>query len=139
MKSAKSIIIIVLLIVFSISFSWHFLFYGRPSPTKENQMIQIHISIVEVGETENSLLRENFLLLPSGSTVFDALLKVANVTYTSYPGMGVFVDSIDGKANTAAKWWLYKVNNVYPNISASRFALENGDNVVWEYTSFFPF
>jgi len=53
--------------------------------------------------------------------------------------LGVFVKSIDNLPNTGSKWWLYKVNGVYGTVSASRFLLDNQDNVVWEYTSFFPF
>ncbi|MEM1874743.1 MAG: DUF4430 domain-containing protein [Candidatus Hadarchaeales archaeon] len=138
MKSIKTTVLVVLVAVFSVSLLEYFLFYGQPSSLRENQAIQVHISIVEVGE-ENFILKDNILLLSSGSTALDALLRIAEVQYTSYPGMGVFVNSIDGKANTATKWWLYKVNNVYVNVSASRCILENGDNVVWEYTSFFPF
>lgn len=138
MKS-RTIVLIVLITIFSVSFLEYFIFYGRPSQAGENQTILVRIRIVEIGETENLLLKDNVLLLPAGSTAFDALLKVAEVRYTSYPGMGVFVDSVDGKPNTATKWWLYKVNDIYVNVSASRCVLENGDNIVWEYTSLFPF
>ena len=74
-----------------------------------------------------------------GTSVFDALRRVAEVEYDDYPGLGVFVKSIDNLSNTGNKWWLYKVNGVYGTVSASRFLLENRDSVVWEYTSFFPF
>jgi len=107
--------------------------------TRAGGSIQVHIAIVDVGENENVVLKENVLFIPGGTSVFDALRKVAKVEYDDYPGLGVFVKSIDNISNTGSKWWLYKVNGVYGTVSASRFLLENRDNVVWEYTSFFPF
>lgn len=101
--------------------------------------IQVHISIVDVRENENIILKENVLFITKGTSVFDALKKVAEVDYEIYPSLGVFVKSIDNLPNTGSKWWLYKVNGVYGTVSASRFLLDNQDNVVWEYTSFFPF
>lgn len=101
--------------------------------------IQVHITIVDVRENENIILKENVLFITKGTSVFDALKKVAEVDYEIYPSLGVFVKSIDNLPNTGSKWWLYKVNGVYGTVSASRFLLDNQDNVVWEYTSFFPF
>jgi hypothetical protein len=107
--------------------------------THTGRSIQVHIAIVDVRENENVVLKENVLFMPGGASVFDALRKVAEVEYDDYPGLGVFVKSIDNLSNTGNKWWLYKVNGVYGTVSASRFLLENQDSVVWEYTSFFPF
>lgn len=135
MVSAKSAAAIALLACFAVALPEYFIL-SRGREAENLEMLQVHITIVDA--SENTVLKENILFMPPGSTAFDALVKVASVQYAEYPGMGVFVQAIDNLSTTDQKWWLYRVNGSYPNVSASRLVLENGDNVVWEYTSFFP-
>lgn len=70
-------------------------------------------------------------------TAFDLLLlakKNDKITLeTKQYDFGVFVESIDGVANSADFVWIYYVNNQSANVGADSHQLKNGDVVEWRY------
>lgn len=98
--------------------------------------VSIRIIVVQPGE--NQLLKDENVRISTGTTVFEVLDRVADVSYKEYLGMGKFVTSIDGVEQTSDKWWLYQVNGIYPNIASDRYAVMDGDNILWEFTSEWP-
>ena len=76
--------------------------------------------------------------VPSGETVIRAMRALADAgdfKYTSkeYSGLGVFVDSINGKKNGNGMYWILYVNDALSNSGAGATVLSAGDVVEWKY------
>jgi len=50
----------------------------------------------------------------------------------NYPGMGKFIEEINGQKNDV-KNWIYYVNDKKANIGISNYQLNPGDVVSWKY------
>lgn len=50
-----------------------------------------------------------------------------------YPGMGFFIDSINGRENAAGRYWFLYVNGVSATTGASTMTVHKGDLVEWRY------
>ena len=79
-----------------------------------------------------------YIRIADGATVLDAMQIAASstsFTYTGhdYPGMGVYVDSINGKQNGSGYYWFLYVNGVSSETGASQTVLHSGDVVEWRY------
>ncbi|TSC75780.1 MAG: hypothetical protein G01um101431_1107 [Parcubacteria group bacterium Gr01-1014_31] len=79
--------------------------------------------------------------LAAEQTVWSALQQVEKdnglaVTHEDFGAMGVLVDGIGGIRNDAGadRFWHYWVNQRFAEVSASRFPLQPGDQVLWKYT-----
>lgn len=53
----------------------------------------------------------------------------------NYPGMGKFIEEINGIKNSREKNWIYYVNNKKAEIGISNYKLNLGDVVSWKYES----
>lgn len=78
------------------------------------------------------------IYVPAGATVLDAmntLTSTGNFTFTSkeFPGMGAFIESINGKANRGGSSWFLYVNGTSSDTGASQTTLKAGDTVEWRY------
>lgn len=98
----------------------------------------VSICIIDIGTEENTVLKDENVKISEKTSVFEMLQRIADVEYQEYPGVGVYVTSIDNKAATESKWWIYQVNGVYPNVAADKYIVTDGDNIVWKYTSEWP-
>ena len=98
----------------------------------------VSIRIMDIG-AENTVLREDNVQITEKTSAFEVLKGIADVGYREYPGIGVYITSIDNRAETETKWWLYYVNGVLSGIAANRYIVTDGDNILWKYTSEFPF
>jgi hypothetical protein len=103
----------------------------------DEQQVRSHIP------SNGTVLPTTTLKLPTGSTV-EYALKVAtrnagiqrDMVYTALYG-GMYVKGINYLYEFYAgdnSGWLYKVNNVFPNYGCSKYVLQNGDAIVWQYT-----
>ncbi|MCR4325621.1 MAG: DUF4430 domain-containing protein [Patescibacteria group bacterium] len=73
-----------------------------------------------------------------GASVLDAMRAAAassSFTFTGrdYPGLGFFVESINGKENTGGFYWILYVNGASSETGASQTRLSNGDAIEWRY------
>ncbi len=57
-----------------------------------------------------------------------------SVDYREYEGMGVFIESIGGVANSGTTYWQYWVNGIYAEIGASAYLVQPGDTILWKFT-----
>ena len=78
------------------------------------------------------------LNLPLGSTAYGAMNILASTTDFSfkanfYPGLGYFVEEINGTKNQDSVYWTLYINGVYSNVGASDYVLKQGDSVEWKY------
>ncbi|PLX29017.1 hypothetical protein C0581_00285 [Candidatus Parcubacteria bacterium] len=54
---------------------------------------------------------------------------------TEFPGMGYFVNSINGKEQDVKKgiYWIYYVNNKTSTVGISNYIIKKGDVIEWKY------
>jgi len=74
----------------------------------------------------------------AGSTVLDAMREVASsssFTFTGreHPGLGFFVESLNGKKSVDGYYWFLYVNGASSDTGASQTVLHPGDIVEWRY------
>jgi len=78
----------------------------------------------------------NSTVVEAGSTLLDLTCTVANVNYTTYPGMGAFVNCIGDLCSEHPYYWMwwYWTGDWYEGpVAADRYMLCDGDIVVWYY------
>ncbi len=87
----------------------------------------------------------NSTKVPSGTTLLNATAQVADVNYTVYPGMGAFVNSINGVKNEKPYYWMWWTWNPSTGwtlgpVAADKYVLSDGETVLWYYedTSKYP-
>ncbi len=108
---------------------------------KESQKVQVGITVnLELDFGNGNIKAFDDIKLEEGKTVFDLLKKVTQennleFSFKEYPGLGVFVESIDGISNDAKinKWWQYWVNGEYAQAGASIYKFKNSDLIEWKY------
>ncbi|NLW07467.1 MAG: DUF4430 domain-containing protein [Clostridia bacterium] len=66
-----------------------------------------------------------------GLTVLGAL----EATGLSYSEAGGLVTSIAGQVNSGLNGWMYKVNGVIPGVGAGQKSINNGDQIIWWYST----
>lgn len=91
---------------------------------------------------QNGIMLDSYTVtVRNGSTAFDAVKQACssggismNATNSSYGSYIVGFNNIDEKDCGSASGWLYYVNNSQPNKSCSKYAVKNGDSIVFSYT-----
>ena len=75
-------------------------------------------------------------VLQSDDTVLD-LLEQSGVSLEkrSFPGMGMFIEAINGVHNSNNYYWQFWVNGEYAKVAAEKYVLEDGDKVLWKRTN----
>lgn len=78
--------------------------------------------------------------IKEGATVYDAMKSIESVKENNfsfkikeYPGLGIFVDGINGIMGTSGKYWIYYVNDKEASVSVSKYKINNGDVISWKY------
>ena len=56
-----------------------------------------------------------------------------NFTEKNYIGIGEFIESINGVANSNSLVWIYYINGVQAQIGVSNYKITPGDVVSWKY------
>ena len=80
------------------------------------------------------------ITVAQGATVIDAMRSLAassafTFTFTGreYPGLGFFVDSINGEENAGGTYWILYVNSVSATVGAGATEVHAGDTIEWRY------
>lgn len=73
------------------------------------------------------------------NTVFDLLKAVeqrhgVQLDTRNFPGVGIFIEGINGVRNTNTMYWQFWVNDEYAQVGASQYILKGGDRVLWKRT-----
>ena len=98
------------------------------------------VSITLYIDYGNGTRLEYNLLLPNGSTLFNATLEVAEVNYTVYD-YGVFVNAINEvwnnpENNTYWMWYYWNVESAEWTLgpcSCDRYVVKDGELLIWAY------
>ena len=136
----KSIILIlpVLLLVGSIVF-----LYARTelTTTKSRMISATTTPHIQASTATFIVAGTNYqIAIPAKTTVLNEMRTLASSTsfrFSSrdFPGMGAFVESINGKQNAGGKYWILYVNGVQSPKGISQTYISNGDRVEWKYES----
>ena len=75
--------------------------------------------------------------VPQGTVLeaMEALKASGSFTYMSreYPGLGVFVESINGKRGEGGRYWILYVNGESATQGAGLVEIREGDRIEWKY------
>lgn len=91
---------------------------------------------------DNGIMLSSYsVTVKNGSTVFDTVKQACgsngismNTTTSSYGYYIAGFNNIDEKDCGSSSGWTYYVNGSQPNKSCSKYAVKNGDNIVFSYT-----
>ncbi len=112
------------------------------TPGNSGSMITVNLGIKYKGE---NVEWHNLTEVPAGTTLLGATEVVTDVNYTTYPGMGAFINSINGVENEKPYYWIWWTWNPSTGwtlgpVAADKYVLSDGETVMWYYedTSKYP-
>lgn len=78
------------------------------------------------------------IVVTSHESLLEAMLQLekgSSFTFSGrdYPGLGFFVDAINGVAHGGGKYWVYYINGTSATEGVSSTILTPGDQIVWKY------
>jgi len=126
------------IILFIIVFSCFFLFYKGSTIIRSYLITENHVS-----ENNKKIITELNILGKSYSTeteegvsVYDVMKSVEDHSFsfkaTNYPGLGYFIEEINGIKGSPGKYWFYYVNGKEANVGVSKYFIKSGDIISWE-------
>jgi len=93
-------------------------------------------------DTGDALLGFPERAIYQGDTIWSLLERAAeenqalSVFAQDYGDLGVLIQSINGYENGAEKkYWQFWVNNEYAQVAADKYFVNDGDAVMWKFTS----
>ncbi len=103
----------------------------EPSTKSAVQAVGVNFTLSVDGQIYHGLASE-------GSTALDAMNTLASTTnfrFTSknFPGMGAFVESINGKQAANEYNWSFYVNGTQAQQGISSTIVRSGDSIEWKY------
>lgn len=111
-------------------------------PQESGELVRISLGIKYKNGT---VVWHNSTLLGKGSTLLEATRKVALVNSTEHPGMGSFVNSINGVRNEHPYYWMWwywdkNVGWTLGPVAADKYVVSDGEVLIWFYqdTSQYP-
>lgn len=98
---------------------------------KENNLVKREDVFLHLNDKKYSTY------LNDGDTVYDVLLRINkedNLRFEgkNHPGLGFFVENIDGLENVNGKYLIYYINNVEAQVGVSNYVLNKGDIISWK-------
>ncbi len=108
-----------------------------------DNMDKLDSDLAELIPSDGWILKPERVEVADGESVFDILLRVCkeNNIHTEYSWTPIYNSSyIEGIANIyefdcgELSGWQYAVNSWYPNYGCSRYVVQNGDVIEWNYT-----
>ena len=139
MKKNKYIILVSLLVLVTVC-----LFFNYKKDNK--QIFFIREEVATKTETQNNLQNINISLktpdksylvkVEEGATALDVMKNAQNSGFSfngkEYPGMGYFIDEINGVKSENGKYWIYYINEQEAEIGVSKYVVNNGDIINWK-------
>jgi hypothetical protein len=106
---------------------------GSEDSGEDNQ--SAYVTVKGYGST---ILSKTSVEISNGDSLLDATRKVLDDEGISFRAAGGYMSEIDGLAefdHGAKSGWMVKVNGDFPDAGADGVDAEDGDNIVWVYTS----
>ncbi|MFA6393188.1 MAG: DUF4430 domain-containing protein [Candidatus Paceibacterota bacterium] len=145
MKNKKYLKILIAVISLSILIIFSFVF-EFPPPVKEGVGgglgLQIEARPLSERNIKVSLIVQDKKYeteVKEEATVYDAMKSIESVKENNfsfktkeYPGLGIFVDGINGMMGKSGQYWIYYVNDKEASVSVSKYVLKSGDIINWK-------
>jgi hypothetical protein len=136
----KNVITLILIVVAGIAF-WFIWDLEERSQDRLDKMETEEAAgkVLYIINKEEGDIKEYEPEIFDDSTVFSLLEELAEkenfiIETTSYPEMGIFVESIDGlKGGTDNKWWQYWINEKLGEVAADKKEVKTGDVIEWRF------
>lgn len=100
------------------------------SLSKETNTISVSFQILD---------KRYELEISENINVFEAMKKLQDdkkgefsFHYKEYPGMGAFVNEINGIKGKSGAYWIYYVNGKEASVGVSSYILKEGDSILWK-------
>jgi len=119
---------------------------GQPTAVRTVTVVRTSVSspvplpVVKMSANASLTVAEHLypLTVHAGETVLEAmrdLVSTTDLVFTGedYPGLGFFVESINGKKNGGGEYWVFYVNSVSASVGVSTQTVSVGDTIAWKY------
>lgn len=114
-----------------------------PTPIRKDHTLQSGSALKSASNTvplssqKDAPMNVTFISLIHGSAL-DAMLSEEaagrlSFSVKEFPGMGVFMESLQGRKNADGKFWFLYVNGISSELGPSHAVVEPGDRVEWRY------
>jgi len=137
MSKKKKIIVSGLVLVLILGVFWGgFYFLNSKSPHPDSIKIESSPLLSKERGQGGEVSFEYKMEVPISVYDFMRSLKTeGKITFEekNYPGMGIFIESLNGIKNNGDKNWIYYVNGVKAGVGISNYKLNAGDTVTWKY------
>ena len=122
--------------VFAVVITTAFIYTHREGPVQQTVQVFSDVATFKVGDKIYQID------VTPNETVVDAMRSLASTSdfsYTGkdYPGLGVFVDSINGQKGENGMYWILYVNGTTSANGVSATTLKTGDVIEWKYEKSF--
>ena len=113
---------------------------ARPVNLKiENTNLQARpVNLIENFVTLNVLDQSYQIEIKKGDSVYDAMQTLNNLIDSfsfeakEYPGLGIFINEINGIKGKSGAYWIYYVNEEEAFVGVSQYILKDGDSILWK-------
>ena len=107
-----------------------------PPGVQESEEIYVDL-VIDYGNGDEQSF--SGVVLRQGDTVFNLLeilerQKGIVVEKRNFPGLGVFIEAIQGVHNMNNSYWQFWVNGKYAEVGANQYVVHDGDKVLWKRT-----
>ncbi len=139
----KWVAVSVLLLIWAVSASMLAIYYRselatlnqRLSASTEGEYVTVNLGI---GVQGGDVTWYNGTRVKKGSTLLDVTAQVADVNYTVYPGMGAFVQAINGVVNSDPYYWMWWTWTNWGGwqegpVAADRYVVADGETLFWYF------
>jgi hypothetical protein len=111
---------------------------GLASASQTVKQNEIAVTLtIDYGNGDTQMFSEQ--PLQNGQSVLDLFEQSKVVLEKRYfPGVGAFIEAINGVHNSNTYYWQYWVNGKYATVAAELYKLQNGDKVLWKRTNELP-
>ena len=103
---------------------------GATAATPSANLAEETVSIAIENERYQITAREGMSALEAMRAARDSGLAFDG---KEFPGLGFFVESINGRRNADGYYWILYVNGTSSQTGASQTLLKNGDRIEWKY------
>lgn len=111
---------------------------AKPSePQRDPDTVTVRV-IVDSSRAGNAVSADQTLTFEKGATAYDAVCALGLSVNARNTGFGIYVAGIGGLAefdHGGESGWKYSVNGTFPNYSAGKAVLSDGDVVRWVYVT----
>ncbi len=109
---------------------------GTYRVTEENKVSAVNIPNIQKATLQIEETRHESEI-KEGASIYDLMSKLRsegkiNFKEKDYPGMGKFIEEINGRRGGADTYWVYYVNEKKAQIGISNYKLSPGDVVSWK-------